>query len=74
MDKRILAYLNELEPPTDIELPDKNVQWLYPHKNPETRRCMEAFYSKYYSDSNERILVLGINPGRFGSGITGMSS
>ncbi len=74
MDKRILAYLNQLEPPIDIELPGKNIQWLYPFKNPETCRCMEAFYSKYYSDTQERILILGINPGRFGSGITGIIS
>ncbi|CAF2989637.1 unnamed protein product [Rotaria socialis] len=72
MNKRILTYLNELEPPIDIQLPGKNVQWLHPHKNPETCRCTEEFYSKYYSDRTERILVLGINPGRFGSGITGV--
>jgi hypothetical protein len=72
MDKHILAYLDQLEPPIDIELPEKNVQWLYPLKNPETRRCIKSFYSKYYSDTNERILILGINPGRFGSGITGI--
>ena len=73
MDKRILAYLNQLEPPIDISLPGKATQWLYPLKNSETCRCMQEFYSKYYSDSNERILVLAINPGRFGSGTTGSS-
>ncbi|CAF0750539.1 unnamed protein product [Rotaria sordida] len=72
MDECILSYLNQLEPPIDIELPGKNIQWLYPLKNPETCRCVKDFYSKYYSDTNERILVLGINPGRFGSGITGV--
>lgn len=30
------------------------------------------FYQKYYSDSNERIALFGINPGRFGGGITGV--
>jgi hypothetical protein len=72
MNKRILAYVNQLEPPVDIELPGTNVHWLHPHQNVETRRCMDIFYSKYYSDSHERILVLGINPGRFGGGTTGM--
>ncbi|CAF0783165.1 unnamed protein product [Rotaria sp. Silwood1] len=72
MNKRILTYLHQLEPPIDIKLPGKNTQWLYPLKNLETCRCMEEFFSKYYSDTNERILVLGINPGRFGSGITGV--
>lgn len=31
-----------------------------------------AFYKKYYSDTNPRHLILGINPGRFGGGVTGI--
>lgn len=31
-----------------------------------------AFYTKYYNDNNPRRLILGINPGRFGGGITGI--
>lgn len=30
------------------------------------------FYRKYYSDSNPRHIILGINPGRFGAGSTGI--
>ncbi len=30
------------------------------------------FYRKYYSDNNPRHIILGINPGRFGSGVTGV--
>ena len=72
MNQRILNYLKHLEPPIDIILPEKNIQWLCPLKNTQTYRCIEQFYSKYYSDNNKRILILGINPGRFGSGITGI--
>jgi hypothetical protein len=32
----------------------------------------EKFYSKYYGDYNPRHLILGINPGRFGAGLTGI--
>lgn len=32
----------------------------------------EAFYKKYYDDNNMRGIILGINPGRFGAGITGV--
>ncbi len=32
----------------------------------------EQFYRKYYNDSGERHLILGINPGRFGAGLTGI--
>lgn len=31
-----------------------------------------AFYRKYYADHQERRIILGINPGRFGAGITGV--
>ena len=31
-----------------------------------------AFYKKYYSDNNTRHMILGINPGRFGAGLTGI--
>ncbi len=30
------------------------------------------FYKKYYDDTRTRHLILGINPGRFGGGITGV--
>ena len=31
-----------------------------------------SFYRKYYNDNNPRHLILGINPGRFGAGVTGI--
>jgi len=31
-----------------------------------------AFYRKYYADDHPRHFILGINPGRFGSGATGV--
>ena len=31
-----------------------------------------SFYKKYYNDNRSRHLILGINPGRFGGGITGI--
>ena len=36
------------------------------------RKPANSFYTKYYSDNNKRILLLGINPGRFGGGVTGI--
>ena len=32
----------------------------------------DAFYRKYYNDDNKRWGVFGINPGRFGGGLTGV--
>lgn len=67
--KNILDYHFNLS--TDLPLPE-GVSWLFPYDNEETRRCMQLFYKKYYHDNKERILILGINPGRFGAGITGV--
>lgn len=46
---------------------------LNPYKNPEVQKCVSAFYTKYFSDQKERVFIMGINPGRFGSGLTGIS-
>lgn len=40
--------------------------------NPETLIVMEKFYRKYYSDSNQRKFLIGINPSRHGAGVTGV--
>lgn len=54
------------------ELPDKIAVM-----NPFRENCCatpasEAFYRKYYNDRNSRYAIFGINPGRFGAGITGV--
>jgi len=33
----------------------------------------ETFYRRFYDDNDRRIFILGINPGRFGSGVTGIA-
>ena len=35
-------------------------------------KLASAFYHKYYGDHDRRYLILGINPGRFGGGVTGV--
>jgi len=34
--------------------------------------CADAFYDKYYNDNEKHWPILGINPGRFGGGLTGV--
>jgi hypothetical protein len=34
---------------------------------------MNQFFKKYFDDTKERIFIIGINPGRFGGGLTGIS-
>ncbi len=41
-------------------------------ENKDSLAVSSAFYKKYYSDNNRRHIILGINPGRFGAGLTGI--
>lgn len=42
------------------------------YKDEEVQTTCQQFYSKYYNDHQQRTLLLGINPGRYGGGITGI--
>jgi len=44
-----------------------------PYNDARTQRHVRAFLEKYFSDNCERTLILGINPGRFGAGVTGVT-
>ncbi|HUR30827.1 MAG TPA: hypothetical protein VMZ69_05310 [Saprospiraceae bacterium] len=67
--EQILSYQFNLSPP--FALPNE-IEWLMPYEDEETRRVMTRFYKKFYDDNRKRTFILGINPGRFGAGITGV--
>lgn len=67
--QHIQDYHFSLNP--DLRLP-AGVDWLMPFGDPEVRRCMSLFYDTYMRDSRARTYLLGINPGRFGAGVTGI--
>ena len=51
----------------------KGVSIMNPFKeNPEALKISSAFYKKFYNDYHQRHIILGINPGRFGAGVTGV--
>ena len=54
------------------ELPE-GIRIMNPFKENKTAlEVSSAFYKKYYDDFQDRHLILGINPGRFGGGVTGV--
>lgn len=55
----------------NVSLPE-DVEVMNPFARSETRILAEKFYQQYYSDERQRVLVLGINPGRLGGGSTGI--
>lgn len=65
----ILNFLFNLRLP--FHLPEE-VEVLDAYQLKEVQQVCNQFYLKYYSDNNPRHLLLGINPGRFGGGITGI--
>lgn len=53
-------------------LPD-GIRMMNPYReNPAALETSSVFYRKYFSDNNPRKLILGINPGRLGAGLTGI--
>src|SRR4249919_2982169 len=65
----ILSFLFNLTLP--FKLPN-HIEVLDAHQREDVQEACKLFYTKYYSDNNKRILLLGINPGRFGGGVTGI--
>jgi hypothetical protein len=53
--------------------PSLRIEVMNPYKNPETLKCVRNFFTKYFNDERRRIFIFGINPGRFGGGLTGIS-
>jgi len=67
--EHILSFITDLRFP--IALP-AGIEVMNPFADNDTMEICEKFYKKYYSDNNSRHMILGINPGRFGGGITGI--
>jgi hypothetical protein len=67
--EQLIHFYLELLPPV---LP-KGIGILHPQAGPEVKKVVRAFFEKYYNDKKPRKLMLGINPGRFGAGITGVN-
>ena len=67
-DKLADFYLT-LQPPV---LP-KGIELLFPQQNHEVQKITNLFFKKFYADNKPRSLILGINPGRLGAGITGIN-
>jgi len=63
-------YFTRLRAPENIP---RKFHILNPYDNREVRRVLRIFLDKFYDDSRERFFIIGINHGRFGGGVTGLS-
>ena len=66
---RVNAFYLSLKAP---KVP-RGIHVMNPYDDPRTRACVGSFLTKYFDDRRPRTLVIGINPGRFGSGLTGVT-
>jgi hypothetical protein len=69
LSDRIIQFNQHLSISTRLP---KDIQVLNPFKDPVTSYLSQLFYKKHYNDTKTRTMILGINPGRFGSGLTGV--
>jgi len=65
----ILNFLFHLN--LSFSLPE-NVEVLDAHQRADVQQTCTLFYKKYYNDNTKRHALIGINPGRFGGGVTGI--
>lgn len=57
----------------NFDLPDSDVDVMNPFTDENVLNLVSAFFRKYFDDNNDRTFLFGINPGRFGAGITGIA-
>ncbi len=70
IDNLILSFYKQLHIKSPVP---RKIEVMNPYHDDYTFSLCEKFYRKYYHDERPRRLLLGINPGRFGSGTTGIS-
>lgn len=66
----LISFYKTLSPPE--RLPNK-IEILFPQQNKDVLDLVSNFLKKFYSGMAIRRMIMGINPGRFGAGITGIN-
>jgi hypothetical protein len=68
--EKAIKYFTNLKAPDNLPF---GIEIANPYKSKDVKRIVKKFFKKYFDDNNKRILICGINPGRFGGGLTGIS-
>lgn len=67
--EHVTRFFDTLEKPKNLP---SDVEIVYPYQDSNVKQAVNDFYNTFFNDHKKRIFVLGINPGRFGSGMTGI--
>jgi len=65
-----IKYFENLKTPKSL---NAGIDIINPYKSKDVKNVVKEFYNKFYNDYDKRIFIWGINPGRFGGGLTGIS-
>ena len=65
----VINYYKHLTKPPHLT---SGVELLYPFDSDQVMSIVDGFYKQFYDDHNPRTFLIGINPGRFGAGTTGI--
>lgn len=68
--EKVLNFYKGLEKTNTLP---NHVSVMNPYDSDITFSLVEKFFKKYYEDENKRTFIVGINPGRFGGGVTGVA-
>jgi len=68
--EQVIDFFQKLTPPSGLP---SEIATLNPYTDATVMRAVSTFYNRYFSDSERRIFLVGINPGRFGGGATGIA-
>ncbi len=68
--EQILAFNQSLV--IDESLLPEGIAVMNPFRDERVLQITQTFYRKYFDDNQKRFMIIGINPGRFGGGVTGI--
>jgi len=67
--QKVIHFNKELTYEGDLP---QGIRVMNPFQDKNVRSISEQFYRKFYNDNKQRKFIIGINPGRFGAGTTGV--
>lgn len=67
--EKIIQFYSTLIPPENLPA---GIEILMPFADEQVMEVFSTFYEKFYADTQQRYAIIGINPGRFGGGVTGI--
>jgi hypothetical protein len=67
--EHVTRFISNLHFPVEIS---KDITVMNPFTDEVTLGITRQFYNRFYQDETKRWMIIGINPGRFGGGVTGV--